>query len=153
MKHSDPNTRFQALLKFESIWKFRYHVWPRLENNANNLLKISPPCIEFVLPSPPIGIPFLQPVDPPWMIKVKTKVDEVTANQEEVKRAVVTASKSRKKHQQEVVYKAFQADIISRKTARESFKFTNLGYLQHAAYEPLMHQPKEENDDGKLTSL
>jgi hypothetical protein len=36
-----------------------------------------------VLPSPPIGIPFLQPVDPPWMPRLKTKVEEVTLNQEE----------------------------------------------------------------------
>lgn len=83
LKSSDSSTRYSALLKFESLWKFRYHVWPRLESNANNILKISPPCIEFVLPSPPIGIPILQPVDPAWMIKVKAKVTEVTANQEE----------------------------------------------------------------------
>lgn len=47
-------------------------------------LQISPPCIEFVLPSPPVGIPFLQPVDPPWMPKMKAKVEEVTINQKEV---------------------------------------------------------------------
>jgi hypothetical protein len=50
------------------------------------ILKISPPCIEFVLPSPPIGIPFLQIIDPPWMPRAKTKVEEVTANTEEVVR-------------------------------------------------------------------
>ena len=70
--------------RFEVLWKFRYHVWPHLEANAHNLLKISPPCIEFVLPSPPVGVPFTQPVDPPWMPKAKTKVEEVTINQEEV---------------------------------------------------------------------
>jgi len=35
------------------------------------------------LPSPPIGIPYLQTVDPPWMPKAKTKVEEVAINQEE----------------------------------------------------------------------
>ncbi len=51
-------------------------------------LKISPPSIEFVLPSPPIGIPSLPLADPPWMPKAKTKVEEVTMNQEEVVRSV-----------------------------------------------------------------
>lgn len=84
LRNPNVNIRFKSLLKFEIIWKFRYHLWPRLENNAHNLLKISPPCIEFVLPSPPVGIPYLQPVDPPWMPRVKTKVEEVTINQKEV---------------------------------------------------------------------
>jgi len=37
-----------------------------------------------VLPSPPVGVPFLQPVDPPWMPKMKAKVEEATINQKEV---------------------------------------------------------------------
>jgi hypothetical protein len=57
--------------------------------NKSNLwkkyvFKISPPCIEFILPSPPIGIALMQPVDPSWVPKAKTKVQEVTVNQEEV---------------------------------------------------------------------
>ena len=60
----------------------------------------------------------------------------------------MTASKSRKKHHQEIVFKALQVDQINRKKARESFCFTNLNYLQHASYEPLMHQPKEEPEEG-----
>jgi len=84
LKSADVNARYLAMLKFESLWKFRFHVWPRLEANANNLLKISPPCIEFVLPSPLIGVPNLTAVDPAWMTKAKTKVTEVTANSEEV---------------------------------------------------------------------
>ncbi len=87
-KSPDINVRYLALLKFESLWKFRFHVWPRLEANANNLLKISPPCIEFVLPSPLIGVPNLTAVDPAWMIKAKTKVTEVTANSEEVNKKI-----------------------------------------------------------------
>ena len=72
-----------SIQRFEVLWKFRYHVWPRLENNAHNMLKISPPCIEFVLPSPSIGLPVAQVVDPPWQPKAKTKVEEVTINQKE----------------------------------------------------------------------
>lgn len=130
----------------------RYHVWPRLEVNANNMLKISPPCIEFVLPSPPIGIPSTQPVDPPWMPKAKTKVEEVTINQEEV-RAVVTASKSRKKHQQEILHKALEADKMNKRVARELFNFSDLNYLHNASFEPFLYQSKEEVEEGKLYYL
>ncbi len=68
------------------------------------------------------------------------------------KRAVVTANKSRKKHHQEVVYKAFQTDLIARKLARERFLFTNLSYLAHAAYEPQMYQTKEDSDESMHNS-
>lgn len=64
-------------------------------------------------------------------------------------RAVVTASKSRKKHQQEIIHKALQADQMNKKIARENFFFTNLAYLQLASYEPFLHQSKEEQDEGK----
>lgn len=121
-----------------------------------------------MLPSPPVGVPYTQPVDPPWMPKAKTKVEEVTINQEEVvreityirfdynlndgrlvtKRAVVTASKSRKKHQQEKIYKALEADQQNKKIARENYFFTNLNYLQHASFEPFLFQSKEEPEEG-----
>lgn len=147
LRDACPQERCRALLKFEVLWKFRYHVWPRLEANAHNLLKISPPCIEFVLPSPAIGVGHLQTADAPWQTRQsRTKVDEVTANQSEVKRAVVTASKSRKKHHQEVVDKAHLADKLARKTARENFRMTNVAYLPHAAYESLIHQTRTESD-------
>lgn len=83
------------------------------------------------------------------MPKAKTKVEEVTINQGEVK-AVVTASKSRKKHQQEILHKALEADKMNKRMAREMYNFTDLNYLQHASIEPFMHQSKEENEEGKL---
>lgn len=64
----------------------------------------------------------------------------------------MTASKSRKKHQQEIMQRAIQADEMNKKVAREKFYFTNLNYLQSASYEPLMHQTKEDTDEGKLSN-
>jgi protein unc-80 len=151
-KSSKVDKRYNALLKFAALWRFRYHIWPRLEQNAHNMLKISPPCIDFVLPSPLIGLSSIPVSDPPWMPKAKAKMEEVTINQEEA-RAVVTASKSRKKHQQEILFKAMQADQLNKKIERENFKFTNINYLQHASYEPFLHQSKEEQEDGKLLIL
>lgn len=60
----------------------RYQVWPRMEENAHALFKVPPPGIEFTLPSPKIGIESLEVVDSPWELLVKTKVEEVTINQE-----------------------------------------------------------------------
>jgi hypothetical protein len=39
-----------------------------------------------VLPSPPIGIPHAQPVDPPWYSKSKSKVEEAAIDQKELVR-------------------------------------------------------------------
>jgi len=46
-------------------------------------LQVPPPSIDFVLPSPTIGLPVLPIIDPPWMPHFKTKVEEVTINQTE----------------------------------------------------------------------
>lgn len=53
-----------------------------MEEAAHLTFKVPPPGIEFTLPSPKIGIESLPVVDPPWMPQVKTKVEEVTINQE-----------------------------------------------------------------------
>ena len=53
-----------------------------MEEPAHMTFKVPPPGIEFTLPSPKIGIESLPVVDPPWMPEVKTKVEEVTINQE-----------------------------------------------------------------------
>lgn len=64
------------------MWKLRFQVWPRMEEGAHILFKVPPPGIEFTLPSPKIGIESLEVVDSPWELLVKTKVEEVTINQE-----------------------------------------------------------------------
>lgn len=68
--------------RFQVLWKLRYQVWPRMEENAHLYFKVPPPGIEFTLPSPKIGIESLEVVDSPWELLVKTKVEEVTINQE-----------------------------------------------------------------------
>jgi hypothetical protein len=61
----------------------------------------------------------------------------------------VTATKSRKKHQQEVISKALQNDKLNKKIARENFNFSDLSFLHFASYEPLLHQNKEEPEESK----
>lgn len=82
LQHSNSSVRINAILRFQVLWKLRYQVWPRMEEAAHMTFKVPPPGIEFTLPSPKIGIESLPVVDPPWMPQVKTKVEEVTINQE-----------------------------------------------------------------------
>lgn len=82
LQHNSVTVRISAILKFQVLWKLRYQVWPRMEEPAHLTFKVPPPGIEFTLPSPKIGIESLPVVDPPWMPQVKTKVEEVTINQE-----------------------------------------------------------------------
>ena len=62
-------------------------------NNMNFCVfkQLPPPNIDFVLPSPTIGLPSSPVIDPPWLPHYKSKVAEVTINQEE---AVSIVSKS-----------------------------------------------------------
>lgn len=82
LKHKDPAVRIGAILRYQVLWKCRFQVWPRMEDNAHVSFKVPPPGIEFTLPSPKIGIESLPVVDPPWCPRQKTKDMEVTLNQE-----------------------------------------------------------------------
>ncbi|CAF3964235.1 unnamed protein product, partial [Rotaria sp. Silwood2] len=114
---------------------------------ANHL--ILPPSIEFVLPSPTLGVANLQTVDPPWMPYVKTLVQQVALNQEEV-RAVVTTSKTRKKHQQELIHSALMTEEISKRVARENFSMSIVSMLRAASFEPLLHQSRDDEEEAHV---
>lgn len=104
LRHPEATERFKALLKydipdsficnfnnsslhvlplrFQVLWRSRYQVWPRMEEGAAHSFKVPPHAIEFTLPSPKIGTESLPVVDPPWMPHVRTRVQEVTLNQD-----------------------------------------------------------------------
>ncbi|CAF1372114.1 unnamed protein product [Adineta ricciae] len=147
MTNASAAVRYNSILRFELLWRFRYQFWIRLEEGAHCLMKILPPSIEFVLPSAALGIANLQTVDPPWMPHVKTLVQQVALNQEEV-RAVVTTSKTRKKHQQEFIHLALMREENSKRVARENFIMSFVSMLQAASFEPLLHQSREEDEEG-----
>lgn len=67
-----------------------------------------------------------------------------------LKSTVVTTKKSRKKYQQEILQKALNAEEKSKITARESFFLTRFPYLQNSSYEHLLHQIKDEQDEGNF---
>ncbi|XP_030758641.1 protein unc-80 homolog isoform X4 [Sitophilus oryzae] len=146
LTNTNPAIRINAILRFQVLWKLRFQVWPRMEENAHVLFKIPPPGIEFTLPSPKIGIESLDVVDSPWELLVKTKVEEVTINQER-HRSLVTATKTRKKQQTELIKMALQAQDDKKREARENFLITTIPITIQAAHEPSLYHTSEEHED------
>ncbi|XP_050528266.1 protein unc-80 homolog isoform X3 [Daktulosphaira vitifoliae] len=134
----DTTIRANAILKFHVLWKNRYQPWPRMEEGAHNLFRVPPPGIEFTLTSPKIGIECLPTVDPPWMPQVETKVEEVAIGQD-THRSLVTATKTRKKQQTELIKMALEAKEDQRRNERESFLVTAIPINSQAAHEQMHH--------------
>ncbi|GFR73733.1 Unc-80-like protein [Elysia marginata] len=146
MQHEETTQRINAVLRFGALWKFRYQVWPRMEDGANMYFKLPPPSIDFTLPSPCIGLPSLTVIDPPWMPHFKTNIEEVTVNQEETK-SLVTATTTRRKQQQEMIRKALLAEEERKREGRENFPMTTVPVTSLAAYEPLLHHGESEHEE------
>ena len=41
LQHEDVNERIDAILRFGALWRFRWQVWPRLEDGAHMHIKVS----------------------------------------------------------------------------------------------------------------
>ncbi|XP_017782231.1 PREDICTED: LOW QUALITY PROTEIN: protein unc-80 homolog, partial [Nicrophorus vespilloides] len=147
LSHPETATRINSILRFQVLWKLRYQVWPRMEESAHLLFKVPPPGIEFTLPSPKIGIESLDVVDSPWELLVKTKVEEVTINQER-HRSLVTATKTRKKQQTELIKMALQAQDDKKREERENFLITTIPITVQAAHEPSLYHTGEEHEEA-----
>ncbi|KAJ8724431.1 hypothetical protein PYW08_015905 [Mythimna loreyi] len=144
LKHTEPSTRINAILRFQVMWKLRYQVWPRMEEGASVTFKVPPPGIEFTLPSPKIGIESLAVVDPPWSPQVKDKDMEMTLNQER-HRSLVTATKTRKKQQTEAIKRALQQRNDKKRAERESFLITTIPITRQAAREPALDHAADDH--------
>jgi hypothetical protein len=60
----------------------------------------------------------------------------------------MTASKSRQKHQQELIHSALMSEENSKRVARENFSLSTVSILQAASFEAISNKSKEEEDDG-----
>jgi hypothetical protein len=40
MKNSSALIRYNAILRFEILWRFRYQFWIRLEDGAHSMMKV-----------------------------------------------------------------------------------------------------------------
>ncbi|XP_069159541.1 protein unc-80 homolog isoform X1 [Procambarus clarkii] len=149
LTHQDPNTRLNAILRFQVLWQSRYQAWPRMEEGAQLTFKVPPHGIEFTLPSPKIGVESLPVVDPPWMPHFKTNVDEVTVNQIQ-HRSFVTATRTRRKLQAEMVRSALEAEEKKRRIERENFLLTTVPVTIQAAYEPALHHVSPDDHEEEF---
>ncbi|XP_071097692.1 protein unc-80 homolog [Haliotis cracherodii] len=147
LQHEETGQRINAVLRFGALWRYRYQVWPRMEEGANNLFKVPPPSIDFTLPSPTIGLPKLTVVDPPWMPHFKAKIEEVTLNLEDTK-SLVTTTTTRRKQQQEMIRRALQAEEERKRVGRENFPMTTIPVCQLAAFEPALHHASEDHEEA-----
>ncbi|XP_018654349.1 hypothetical protein Smp_174230 [Schistosoma mansoni] len=155
MRHEKPTQRFNAILRFRTLWCHRFHVWSRLEENAPSQLRVPPSFIEFVLPSPTLGYPGFEAPDPVWQIRKGTSAEEVQLKQNEAtvnllcfNKTFVTASTSRRKQQQELLARAIATETMRRREARQSFHLTTCPVLERATIEPAFS--KEHRDEGNI---
>ncbi|KFM72573.1 Protein unc-80-like protein, partial [Stegodyphus mimosarum] len=148
-QHDEPTRRVNAILKFQVLWRNRYQCWPRMEDGAHITFKVPPPNIEFTLPSPKIATDHVPVADTPWMPHVKAKVEEVTLNQDQsLQRSFVTATKTRRKQQMELIHRALQEEEEKKRTERENYHITAAAVTSQAAYEPALFHSVEEHEDG-----
>ncbi|XP_059219265.1 protein unc-80 homolog isoform X7 [Stomoxys calcitrans] len=157
LKNKDPDIRIGAIQRYLVLWKNRFHVWPRMEENAHDVtFKVPPGGIEFTLPSPKIGIESLPVVDPPWMPVQQTKDMDVTLNQDRHVGYKVTATKSRKMQQTEAIRNALRQQRDKQRAERHSFLITTIPVSQQASHEPGMehedHEGEEEIDGTRMSS-
>ena len=47
LQHEDANERIDAILRFGVLWRFRWQVWPRLEDGAHMHIKVGF-CVSFI---------------------------------------------------------------------------------------------------------
>ncbi|KAH8311397.1 hypothetical protein KR044_006087 [Drosophila immigrans] len=156
LKHKNPDIRIGAIQRYLVLWKCRFHVWPRMEDNAHDAtFKVPPGGIEFTLPSPKIGIESLPVVDPPWMPVQQTKDMDMTLNQDR-HRSLVTATKSRKMQQTEAIRNALRQQRDKQRAERHSFLITMIPISQQASHEPGMehedHEIEEDLDGTRASS-
>uniref|UniRef100_T1K5F1 Uncharacterized protein n=2 Tax=Tetranychus urticae TaxID=32264 RepID=T1K5F1_TETUR len=151
LSSEDPSNRIKAINKFYAIWRARHQCWQRMEDGAHLVFKVPPPVIEFTLPSPKIALPTMPVADPPWMPPTKSKVEEVTISQEQVlQKSFVTATKTRRKQQIELVNKVLQDEEAKLREERENYRISSVPTCNEAAYEPALFradEPEEGDED------
>ncbi len=110
-------------------------------------MKVTPSQIEFTLPSPKLGIEMMPVIDPSWVPRVKTKINNTLHERGQM---LLSATKSRKKQQTELVQSVIHAEEEKRRKERENFYITSVPVLSRAAHEPSLYSgASEEHGDER----
>lgn len=151
--HAETVQRLNAVLKFHTLWRFRYQVWPRMEEGAQQIFKIPPPSINFTLPSPVLGMPSVPMFDPPWVPQCSGSVQDPI--NEDQSKSFSARAVSRSHQRAEHILKNLQQEEEKKRLGREASLITAIPITQEACYEPTCtpnSEPEEEEEVANLTS-
>ncbi|XP_063072865.1 protein unc-80 homolog [Engraulis encrasicolus] len=150
-QHQEPAQRISSVLKFYTLWRFRYHVWPRMEEGAQQIFKIPPPSINFTLPSPILGMPCVPMFDPPWIPQNTGSVQDPI--NEDQSKSFSARAVSRSHQRAEHILKNLQQEEERRRLGREASIITAIPISHEACYEPTCSPPPEQEEDEDVVNL
>ncbi|XP_046704530.1 protein unc-80 homolog isoform X4 [Silurus meridionalis] len=149
--HQESSQRINSVLKFYTVWRFRYQVWPRMEEGAQQIFKIPPPSINFTLPSPILGMPCVPMFDPPWVpVNTGTVTDAISEDQS---KSFSARAVSRSHQRAEHILKNMQQEDEKRRLGREASIITAIPIAQEACYEPTCSPPPEQEEEEDVLNL
>ncbi|TKS67903.1 Protein unc-80 -like protein [Collichthys lucidus] len=155
--HQEACQRINSILKFYTLWRFRYQVWPRMEEGAQQIFKIPPPSINFTLPSPILGMPCVPIFDPPWVPQNTGSVqDPINEDQSyptliqsvHTIKSFSARAVSRSHQRAEHILKNLQQEEEKRRLGREASIITAIPVAQEACYEPTCSPPPEQEEEA-----
>ncbi|EDL00234.1 mCG121565 [Mus musculus] len=147
--HAETVQRLNAVLKFHTLWRFRYQVWPRMEEGAQQIFKIPPPSINFTLPSPVLGMPSVPMFDPPWVPQCSGSVQDPI--NEDQSKSFSARAVSRSHQRAEHILKNLQQEEEKKRLGREASLITAIPITQEACYEPTC-TPNSEPEEEEMRS-
>ncbi|XP_042293365.1 protein unc-80 homolog isoform X12 [Sceloporus undulatus] len=143
--HPEAVQRLNAILKFHTLWRFRYQVWPRMEEGAQQIFKIPPPSINFTLPSPVLGMPSVPMFDPPWVPQCGGSVQDPI--NEDQSKSFSARAVSRSHQRAEHILKNLQQEEEKKRLGREASLITAIPITQEACYEPSCSPNAEQEEE------
>uniref|UniRef100_A0A1A8CPY5 Unc-80 homolog n=1 Tax=Nothobranchius kadleci TaxID=1051664 RepID=A0A1A8CPY5_NOTKA len=146
-QHQEACQRINSILKFYTLWRFRYQVWPRMEEGAQQIFKIPPPSINFTLPSPILGMPCVPIFDPPWVPQTTGSVQDPI--NEDQSKSFSARAVSRSHQRAEHILKNLQQEEEKRRLGREASIITAIPVAQEACYEPTCSPPPEQEEEAE----
>uniref|UniRef100_A0A8C4P1H3 Protein unc-80 homolog n=1 Tax=Dicentrarchus labrax TaxID=13489 RepID=A0A8C4P1H3_DICLA len=149
--HQEACQRINSILKFYTLWRFRYQVWPRMEEGAQQIFKIPPPSINFTLPSPILGMPCVPIFDPPWVPQNTGSVQDPI--NEDQSKSFSARAVSRSHQRAEHILKNLQQEEEKRRLGREASIITAIPAAQEACYEPTCSPPPEQEEEEEVVNL
>uniref|UniRef100_A0A8D2LZS7 Unc-80 homolog, NALCN channel complex subunit n=1 Tax=Varanus komodoensis TaxID=61221 RepID=A0A8D2LZS7_VARKO len=148
--HPEAVQRLNAILKFHTLWRFRYQVWPRMEEGAQQIFKIPPPSINFTLPSPVLGMPSVPMFDPPWVPQCSGSVQDPI--NEDQSKSFSARAVSRSHQRAEHILKNLQQEEEKKRLGREASLITAIPITQEACYEPTCSPNSEQEEEVEEVS-